>query len=302
MKKNFYSGFYILLILVLFLFNGCGKKSDSLSDLNQDYLSKDFDVLEQKLNSKSPLSTISFGDDQNENLNSVLDRLIIRKGSMNIETDNYDQSEKKISDAAKSFKGYLTNTSSGMNEAGKKQGSVTARIPADNFDAFISEISKTGKVISQNISGNDVTEEYIDLEARQKTQRELERRLLELLDNKTAGLSDVVDVEQKLSNVRENIERTEAKMKYLKDKSAFSTLTVNLSEFPVTQTSSEGGFFYEIKNGFKKGIEGFSEKISSMIAFVIAFSPVIILLLLILYFIKKYFINKKINSLANKTS
>ncbi len=294
--------FSILLILVLFLINGCGKKSDSLSDSDKYIFNKENVLSQDRLDLEYTLQTYISDEGKTEDLKPVMDRLIIRKGSMNIETDNYDQSEKKISDAAKSFKGFLTNTSSGMNEAGKKQGSVTARIPADNFDAFISEISKTGKVISQNISGNDVTEEYIDLEARQKTQRELERRLLELLDSKTAGLSDVVEVEEKLSKVRENIERTEAKMKYLKDKSAFSTLTVNLSEPSMIQTSSEGGFFYEIKNGFKKGMEGFSEKISNMIAFVIAFSPVIILLLLILYFIKKYFINRKINSLANKTS
>lgn len=296
------SVFSFLLIAVLILINGCSKKNDSLSTSDQDKLSESVVSKEIYSSPESDLKTVSFQDSKDDKLNSVMNRLIIRTGSVSIETDDYDRSENKISDAAKIFQGFITKTSSGMNAGGKKQGSVSVRIPSDKFDAFISEISKTGKVMSRNISGNDVTEEYIDLDARQKTQRELERRLLELLDTKAAGLSDVVEVEQKLSNVRENIERTEGRMKFLKDQSAYSALTVNLFEPSMLQTSSGGGFFYEIEGGFKKGLVEFTEILSSLITFVIAFSPVIVFLMILTYSLKKYLVNRKVKNLIGKTT
>lgn len=296
------SVFSFLLIAVLILINGCSKKSDFLSTSDQDKLSESVVSKEIYSSPESDLKTVSFQDSKDDKLNSVMNRLIIRTGSVSVETDDYDRSENKISDAAKIFQGFITKTSSGMNAGGKKQGSVSVRIPSDKFDAFISEISKTGKVMSRNIYGNDVTEEYIDLDARQKTQRELERRLLELLDTKAAGLSDVVEVEQKLSNVRENIERTEGRMKFLKDQSAYSALTVNLFEPAMLQTSSGGGFFYEIEGGFKKGLVGFTEILSSLITFVIAFSPVIVFLMILTYSLKKYLVNRKVKNLIGKTT
>lgn len=293
--------FSILLIAVLLFINGCSKYKESRNTADM-YKQSTGTISNEKFTApESEAKYTASYERQEDKLNNFMNRLIIRSGIISIETNNFDETVKKISGAVLSFQGVVSNTSSEMNAGGKKQGSVTARIPSDKFDAFISEINETGRVMSQNISGNDVTEEYIDLDARQKTQRELERRLLELLSQKTAGLSDVVEVEQKLSGVRENIEKTEGRMKFLKDQSAFSTLTVNLYEPSMLQTSSGGGFFYEIEEGFKKGLEGFTEILSSLVTFVIAFSPVIIFLLLFTYFLKKYFANKKIKELIKKT-
>lgn len=301
MKIKNNSVFSVLLIAVLFFINGCSKYKESRNDADMDKQSVGSISNEKLTAPESESKYITSNERQEDKLKTFMSRLIIRSGTISIETNNFDESVKKISGSALSFQGVISNTSSEMNAGGKKQGSVSVRIPSDKFDAFISEINETGRVISQNISGNDVTEEYIDLDARQKTQKELERRLLELLSQKTAGLSDVVEVEQKLSGVRENIEKTEGRMNFLKDQSAFSTLTINLFEPSMLQTSSGGGFFYEIEEGFKNGLEGFTEILSSLITFVIAFSPVILFLLIFTYLLKKYFTNKKIKGLINKT-
>lgn len=301
MKIKNNSVFSILLIAVLLFINGCSKYKESRNAVDMDKQSVGSISNEKLTAPESETKYITSYERQEDKLKSFMNRLIIRSGTLSIETNNFDESVKKISVAVLNFQGVISNSSSEMNAGGKKQGSVSVRIPSDKFDAFISEINETGRVMSQNISGNDVTEEYIDLDARQKTQRELERRLLELLSQKTAGLSDVVQVEQKLSGVRENIEKTEGRMKFLKDQSEFSTLTVNLFEPSMLQTSSGGGFFYEIEEGFKKGLEGFTEILSSLVTFVIAFSPVIIFLLLFIYLLKKYFADKKIKELINKT-
>lgn len=220
-------------------------------------------------------------------------RMIIRSGTMSMEVDKYDETESKVKDIVKGFGGYVTNTSSTLNANGKKQGSVTVRVASDKFDAMIAEISKTGKVMNQNITGKDVTEEYMDADARLKTQKELESRLLNLLAEKTARLTDVVEVEQKLSNVREVIERTQGRMRYLKDQASYSTLIISISEPGMLVISTGGGFFYEIGEAFSKGLKGFTTVLSGIITVVIALLPLIILAFIVVYLLIKYFKRRK---------
>jgi antibiotic biosynthesis monooxygenase (ABM) superfamily enzyme len=231
---------------------------------------------------------------QNNTFNTQDKRMIIRTGTMSIEADSYNETEAKIKEIVKNFGGYMTNSTSKLNADGKKQGSITIRVVSEKFDAMVSELSKVGKVMNQNVTGNDVTEEYMDADARLKTQRELESRLLKLLEEKTAKLTDVVDVEQKLANVRENIERTEGRMKYLKDQASYSTLTVSVYEPSLLVTSTGGGFFYELGQGVKKGLSGFTSVLRGMITVIIALSPIIIIVLIIAYFTVKYFKKKKL--------
>ncbi|MBK8551943.1 MAG: DUF4349 domain-containing protein [Ignavibacteria bacterium] len=189
--------------------------------------------------------------------------------------------------------GYITNSNSSVNTSGKKQGIIEARIPLQNFDTFISNVSKSGKVMSLNVTGNDITEEYIDLEARHKTQKALEERLIELLEEKTAKLTDVVEVEQKLADVRAQIESMEGRMRYLKNQSDFSTLSISLFEPSLLQTSSGGGFFYEISEAFKEGLNGFTDVLTGLITFMIAFSPVLIFGLIVFVLIRRLVLKRK---------
>ena len=240
------------------------------------------------------IQNINYKEQTEDNSYNTQDkRMIIRTGTMSMEVDSYDETEVKIKDIVKNFGGYLTNSASKLNADGKKQGSITIRVATEKFDEMITELSKIGKVMNRNISGKDVTEEYMDADARLKTQRELESRLLKLLEEKTARLTDVVEVEQKLANVRENIEKTEGKMRYLKDQASYSTLTVSVYEPSLLNTSSGGGFFYELGQGVKKGLSGFTSVLRSMITVIIALSPIIIIVLIIAYFTVRYFRKKK---------
>jgi hypothetical protein len=218
-----------------------------------------------------------------ENNNSQDKRMIIRSGTMQVEVDNYGETEGKVKQIVNGLNGYVTNSTAQLNASGKKQGTITIRVSSDKFDALVDELSKVGKVMNQNISGKDVTEEFMDAEARLKTQRELESRLLQLLAEKTANLTAVVEVEQKLASVRENIEKTEGRMRFLKDQAAYSTITLSVFEPAMLNTSSGGGFFYEIGQGVKKGLSGFTSVISGLITIVIALSPIIAILGLAIY-------------------
>ncbi|MBK8981878.1 MAG: DUF4349 domain-containing protein [Ignavibacteria bacterium] len=286
-----------LIILILF-FTGCSKNSDrnfsSGSNLNKEGNSENSEVLNKKLNNSvhesifQPLIPEAFETSEPN------ERMFIRKGNIELETDNFSVAENKISDIVKEYNGYVTASSTKLNAAGKKQGSILARVPASNFDSFLKSLAAAGNIMSQNISGDDVTSEYIDLTARMNTQRELEKRLLDLLNTKTAGLSDVVDVEEKLSAVREKIESTEGRMNFLKNQSAYSTLNISLYEPSMLQTASGSGFLYELENSVKEGLQGFMGVFSFMITFIISSLPLIAMMLLAIYFFRKFYRQRKV--------
>ncbi len=279
--------FFIFSLAILLPLYSCGNSTDKTATVNPE---PNLTRL-QDLNSPAPLSEKQDKVSENSNRNvkfvsdvpDVLNRMIIKTGTMNLETEKYDETINQINDYVKKAGGFITNSSSQVNASGKKQGAITIRITSDKYDMMIKDMSNFGKVLNSQINGNDVTSEYIDLQARMTTQAELEKRLLSLLNEKTAKLVDVVEVEEKLSSVRQNIEQSQGRMKYLKNQSDFSTLTVSVYEPSLMITSSGGGFFYEIERGFSKGLKGFTEVLSGMITFFIALMPVVILILTLAY-------------------
>ena len=303
--RNIFS--LILFLAIVSLFTGCGDKD--ISPLNQKTIttgdeeappqvsqeSKDMDrTTAPKTDVSGKVQDVNYKQQSQDNTYNTQDkRMIVRSGTMSMEVDNYDETEAKIKNIVNNFNGYLTNSTSKLNTEGKKQGSITIRVASDKFDAMIADLAKTGKVMNQNISGKDVTEEYIDAEARLKTQRELESRLLKILAEKTARLTDLVEVEQKLANVRENIEKTEGRMRYLRDQASFSTLTVSIYEPSMLNTSTGGGFFYELGQAVKKGLSGFTSVLAGIITVIIALLPLIILAFIIIYFVLKYLKKRK---------
>ncbi|MBZ0203764.1 MAG: DUF4349 domain-containing protein [Ignavibacteria bacterium] len=298
---------YILPFIVVL--SSCGDKDEKISLTNQEQRSSekykndaptspngvvDYDTKrnEEKVEIKDgSLKQVTYQQDITTN-NTQDKRMIIRSGTMNLENDNFDETEAKAKQIVTNLGGYLTNSTSQVNQSGKKQGSLTIRVQAEKYDALLTELSKIGKVMNQNITGRDVTEEYVDAEARLKTQRELEARLLKLLAEKTANLTAVVEVEQKLAAVRENIEKTEGRIRMLKDQASFSTLTLSIFEPAILNTSS-GGFFYELERGFEKGLTGFTSILAGLITVIIALSPILIILGLIIYFTIKFIKKRK---------
>lgn len=262
---------------------------DVTSSPKSDMKQRDFDS-----KSDGNLKQVSYQQqDITQNNNTQDKRMIIRTGTMSIENESFDETENKAKEIVKNLGGYITNSTSQVNQSGKKQGTLTIRVQADKYDALLAELAKIGKVMNQNISGRDVTEEYVDAEARLKTQRELESRLLQLLAEKTANLTAVVEVEQKLASVRENIERTEGRMRMLKDQASYSTVTVSIYEPAILNTSS-GGFFYELEQGFEKGLTGFTKVLSGIITFIIALSPILAIIGLVIYITIRFIRKRKV--------
>jgi hypothetical protein len=297
MKKSKSFKTVLILLLGLIFLSGCNERS---GNKNTETSPPTYDMeLSENLDSdgnpnRSPKSDLIQTSGTQDNLQDnqeiptqEQERLIIRNGTMNLEIESYNEAETKINDLVKSLNGYTSASSSSLNAAGKKQGSLTIKVPAEKFDELIAKLGEIGQVSSQNISSSDVTEEYIDLAARLKTERELEQRLITLLDTKAGSLSDIIEIESKLATVRQKIESVEGRMKFLRSQAAFSTLTVSIFEPSLLDTSSGGGFFYEIGQAFKEGLEGFTSVLKTIIIAAIALLPLLIFFAIIVFIVIK---------------
>lgn len=156
--------------------------------------------------------------------------MIIRTGYAGIEVDSLDAAIARVRALAQRVGGFVANTSVQSGRDQLRSASLEVKIPSERFDEALAGLSPIGKVESVNVSAQDVGEEYVDIAARVENAHRLEARLVTLLANRTGKLQDVLSVERELARVREEIERYEGRLRYLRTRVAMSTLTVTVHE------------------------------------------------------------------------
>lgn len=155
--------------------------------------------------------------------------MIVRTVELALVSADFDQSRNRVQDILRRHNGYLGDLTVGGSTTSARTLTATLRIPAEYLDAAIAELKTLGKVESESQKGEEVSEQYVDLQARLQNSRNSEQRLTQLLQ-RAGRLSDVLEVEQQIETVRENIERMEAERKNLAKQVAYSTLNMKISE------------------------------------------------------------------------
>jgi acetolactate synthase regulatory subunit len=160
--------------------------------------------------------------------------MLIRVGQASVQVDSLEVGLERVREVARRTGAVIANTSLQGGRERVRAASLELRIPSDRFDDAVNGLAPIGRLESVNVSVQDVGEEYVDVEARVANARRLEQRLIELLANRTGKLADVLTVERELARVREEIERYEGRLRYLRARSAVSTLTVAMHEpYPI---------------------------------------------------------------------
>jgi len=156
--------------------------------------------------------------------------VVIRSGQTSIEVDSLERAVAQVRLLAGRVGGYVANTTMQIGRGQLRAATLEVKIPADRFDDGLGGLSTLGKLESVNVNAEDVGEEFTDVTARMTNARRLETRLIDLLATRTGKLKDVLDVEHELARVREEIERYEGRLRYLRAHAALSTLTIYVHE------------------------------------------------------------------------
>jgi hypothetical protein len=174
------------------------------------------------------------------------ERMIVRSGDMSLVVDDVTQAMQAITQLAAGYNGYVVSSSVYGEEEGMR-GWISIRIPDEKFDQTLADIRGLAiRVEEENTNSQDVTEEYIDLEARLANAEATEQQYLALLD-KADDVEDILRIYDYLSQIRQEIEQIKGRMQYLERTSSMSLISVSLRpEFSAQSTVPAGWNALEI--------------------------------------------------------
>lgn len=246
-KKLFDMKIHIIVMVILTAVISCKKAPKEMSStdevLTDQFISADYEVAPQA--SSAPAKTRD-ADQTSKTLQS--DRKLIKNGALSFETSNIDETKKQIENLSMELGGYIS-TENRHSYTNKLQYDQVLRLPADKFDSFIEKLeAKSYKIEDKSINTQDVTEEFIDVEARLKTKRDLELRYRELLKF-AKTVEEMLSIENEIEKVRSNIESMEGRLTYLKNQVSFSTM--NLSYYEIT--GHDFGFGSKLASSIRTG-------------------------------------------------
>jgi len=260
-----------LLIFVSSIVISCGnEKYNDDVDLNETVVSSlqasaDYNfesVVKKKSNAK------------NEEIS--VNRKFIKNGRVVFKTDSISKTKSRINQLIKQFKGYVSSDNTSKNNTRINQY-LTVRIPAKNFDAFLSELSKgVNEYDSKDITISDVTEQFYDLQSRLKNKKELEKRYLQIL-GKAKSVKEILEVEKEIGKLREDIESAEGRLKYLSSQIDLSTLTITFYKEIEAKTEKTNRFVEAFNDGIQ-AIKNFGIFLVSIWPFAILISIVYLII------------------------
>ena len=202
------------------------------------------------------------------------ERMIVRNGEMSLVVEDVVAARDEVAQLALSFNGYVVSSRISGEEQ-EMRGYISIRVPDDQFEQALAELRELAvRVSSESTSSRDVTEEYIDLEARLKNAEATESQYLTLLE-KAREVEDILKIYDSLSRVRNEIEQIKGRMQYLERTSSMSLVSVNLEpETTVKPLARAGWSALEVLKSAVRGIVIFGQWLGTVAIWLLIFSPV----------------------------
>ena len=207
---------------------------------------------------------------------------IIKTAEIEFQTRDMDATYTRIRKAIAAQGGNLQddNTGKSYNQVYR---SLVIRVPSANFGPLVDSIGQGVDYFdTKRISRRDVGEEFVDLEARLKAKRTLEERYLELL-GKAKNVTEMLEIERELANIREEIEAKQGRLNYLQSQVSMSTISLRFYKETV-ETQVQASFGSKIANAFKGGWSG----LLTFFIGVLYLWPFVLLIGVVFFFVRRY--------------
>ena len=179
---------------------------------------------------------------------------LIRRANLTVQTTEFEKAQAALDALVNELGGYYENaelrSGSYYNQNSNRSATFTVRIPAEKYDAFMDQVDGIGYLARKNESSEDIGEIYYDIEARLKTQRTKQERLLELLE-KAQSMEDIISIENALTDVEYYIEQYSSDLKRYDGLVGFATINLSLDEMVriVDEPGQKASLFVRMKAG-----------------------------------------------------
>jgi hypothetical protein len=209
------------------------------------------------------------------------ERMVVRTASLDLIVPDTDRALADIQSLARELGGYVVSMEAYQYQEGR-QATVTFRVPADALDTALERLRAMATTVRrESVSGQDVTDEYVDLESRLRHLQAKEKQLLEFLD-RAEDTEAVLAVYEQLSQTQAEIEQVKGRMQYLQNQAALATVTVSLTPDVMAQPLETGG--WNLPGTVRSAVEALLDVleffVKALIYIVIVVLPALILLAL----------------------
>lgn len=217
------------------------------------------------------------------------ERKVIYQADLSLEVQDFEDAILLIQEQLTKRQGYIVESNRYQSGEADIYGTMVVKVPNEDFNSFLDEVENVGiSLLERRIAGTDVTEEYIDLEARLRSKQAVEERLFLFLENASAT-EDLLKISKDLASIQQEIEQIKGRMHYLDNNVNYATVTINLHEKTINistlHNTENFNTWIKAKSLFMSTINGLLSFFSSLIVLTIGLSPLLLALLLAIIFI-----------------
>lgn len=284
MKQKKILALLLALILTASVLTGCGASSDSaaMNRVEAPAMPEAAPMEEMKGAMMDNALYSSAGSAGGETVQTQ--QKLIRRVSIDAETEDLDALVGNLAAKIKELGGYIENQQfyNGSAYASKqyRNANLTIRIPADKLDGFISQMKDVSNVVSYNDSQEDITLTYVSTESRIRALETEQERLLELLA-KAENMNDLLKIEDKLTDVRYELEKYTSQLRVMANKVDYATVNLYINQVTVFTEVEEQNVWQRIGSGFRKNLKGIGENLQDFFVWFVVYSPQLVLWALI---------------------
>jgi hypothetical protein len=211
--------------------------------------------------------------------------LIVRTAGLTVIVKEFDKARVALDEILKRHHGYMGQLNVFVPAEAGRSITATLRVPANQLDATLAELKALGRVEGESQGGEEVTQQYVDLQARLANAKHMEQRLTDILRQRTGKLSDVLAVEVQIGRVRGEIERMQAEKKELTKQVQFASLNATVKEdykapMQMAPPSTSSRFHNAAVDGYRSVVEGFVD----VLLFLLSAGPSLLVWAAILFF------------------
>ncbi len=195
--------------------------------------------------------------------------MIVQTASLSIVAKNYDEANAAVQRLVTAHGGYIEKLDAKAQSGDSRSLSVALRVPAKELEGLLVDLRKLGHVEEESKSNEEVSAEYVDLQARLKVAQATERRLVELLGARTGRLEDVLDVERELARVRAEVESMQGQSALMLHRVSYATVQVELSEEYHQKLQSQSSMGTKLRNALLAGVQNLLDGFVALLIFVL---------------------------------
>lgn len=294
--------FFILILSGLLALMAACSSSNSSEEAKKDMADSSAGSNEVSVEGEMEYSSSDEGavDRDHKSEGNTTNRMIIHQAQLRVHVKDLGKAQLKIEQKVNEYGGYIVESNVYRESDRLVSGMITVRVPEKHFQRFLADAEEeAAEILERNVTGQDVTEQYVDLESRVKSKRAVEERLLEFM-GKAEKTADLLNISSDLAKVQEEIEVIIGQMKYFENQTSFSTIEIFMYEDRVIVPEIDSldlDTWEKTKKQFVTSTNFLLAAASGVIVFLIGNLPVIAILLLggvgIYFIIKRKKVDKE---------